>query len=86
LFKINGSKIRLFCGSIATNDELVLLTIGGKYFEAIMHMTKYEFLDLPHPNQIQHFISIRIHRKFQLLTTFDLVGFQENIQQFIPQA
>jgi hypothetical protein len=49
-------------------------------------MTKSEFLDLPHPKQVQLLISIHIHGKFQLLTTFALVGFQENIQQFIPQA
>jgi hypothetical protein len=45
-------KLSFFCGSIATNAELVLLTIEGKWFEAIVHMTKSEFLDLFHPKQI----------------------------------
>jgi hypothetical protein len=61
------------------------LTIEGKWLEAIVHMKKSEFLDLPCPKQVQLFISIRIHGKFQLSTTPTLVGFQENIQQFIPQ-
>jgi hypothetical protein len=42
-------KLSFLHGSIATNDELVLLTIEGKWFEAIVHMTKSKFLDLPHP-------------------------------------
>jgi hypothetical protein len=28
------------CGSITTNNEHVLLTIEGKWFEVIMHLTK----------------------------------------------
>jgi hypothetical protein len=43
-------------------------------------------LDLPRPKQIQPFISICIHDKFCLLTTFAFVGFQEDIQQFIAQV
>ncbi len=62
-------------GSIATNDELVLLTIEGKWLEAIMHMTASKFLDLLCPKQIQLFILIRIHGKFRLSPTFALVGF-----------
>jgi hypothetical protein len=57
-------KLSFLRGSIATNVELVLLTIEGKWFEAIVHMTKFEFLDLPHPKQIKLFISIRIRGKF----------------------
>jgi hypothetical protein len=45
-------------GSIATNDEHVLLTIEGKWLEAIVHMTKSKFLDLPHPKKVKLFISI----------------------------
>jgi hypothetical protein len=63
----------------------MLLTIESKWLKVIVHMKKIEFLDLLCPKQIQFFISIRIHAKFQLLTTLALVGFQENIQQFIPQ-
>jgi hypothetical protein len=48
-------------------------------------MTKSEFLDWPCAKQVQLLISIRIHNKFCLLTTSALIGFQENIQQFIPQ-
>jgi hypothetical protein len=51
-------------GSITINDEHVLLTIEGKWFETIVHITKFEFLDLPHPKQIQFLISIHIHGKF----------------------
>jgi hypothetical protein len=78
-FKINDSKIKFLCGSIVTNVELVLLTIEGKWIEAIVHMMEYELLDLPHPKQVQLPILIRIHAKFQLLPTFALVGFQEDI-------
>ncbi len=56
-------KSRFFCDSIATNDELVLLTIEGKWLEAIVAMRKFEFLDLFRPKQVQFFISIRIHGK-----------------------
>jgi hypothetical protein len=45
-------KLGFFRGSLATNDELVLLTIEGKWLKAIMHMTKFEFLDLLHPKQV----------------------------------
>jgi hypothetical protein len=45
-------KLGFLRGSIVTNDEHVLLTIESKWFEAIMHMTKFEFLDLFHPKQV----------------------------------
>jgi hypothetical protein len=64
----------------------MLLTIEGKWLEAIVHMTKSKFLDLPCPKQVQFFISIYIHGKFWLSPTFALVGFQEDIQQFIAQG
>jgi hypothetical protein len=51
------------------------LIIEGKWLEAIVYMTKSEFLDLPRPKQVQLLISIRIHDKFQLSTTFAIVGF-----------
>jgi hypothetical protein len=58
-------KLNFFCGSITTNDELMLLTIEGKWFEAIVHMmTKSKFLYLFHPKQVQLFISIDIHGKY----------------------
>ncbi len=38
-------KLSLFCGSIATNDELVLLIIEGKWLVAIVHMLEFKFLD-----------------------------------------
>ncbi len=79
-------KVGFLCGSIVTNDEHVLLTIEGKWLETIVHMTKLEFLDLPHPKQVQLFISICIHIKFRLSTTSTLVGFQENTQQFFSQV
>jgi hypothetical protein len=43
-------KLGFLHGSIATNDEPMILTIEGKWLEAIVHMTKFEkFLDLPYP-------------------------------------
>jgi len=39
-------------------------------------MTEFEFLDLPHPKQVQRLISIRIYGKIWLLTTFALINFQ----------
>ncbi len=63
----------------------MLLIIKGKWLEAIVHMTKSKFLHLPCPKQIQLVISIHIHGKFQLSPTFALIGFQKDIQQFIPQ-
>jgi len=47
-------------------------------------MTEFEFLVLLHSKQVQLLISIHIHGKFQLSTTFALVSFQEDIQQFVP--
>jgi hypothetical protein len=55
-------KLGFFRGSIAIIDELVLLTIKGKWFEAIMHMIESKFLNLPCLKQVQLFI--RIHNKF----------------------
>jgi hypothetical protein len=49
-----------FCGSIATNDEPILLTIESKWVEAIMHMTKFAFLNLIHSKQGQMFIPVHI--------------------------
>ncbi len=62
----------------------MLLTIEGKGLEVIMHMTEFEFLDLLHPKQVKFIISIIIHGKFRLSITSTLVGFQKDIQQFIP--
>ncbi len=45
--KSTMKKLDFLHGSIITNDEFVLLTIESKWFETIMHMTKYEFLGLP---------------------------------------
>jgi len=84
--KSTVQKLSFLHGSITTNDEPTILIIEGKWLEAILHMTKYEFLDLPYPKQVQLLISICIHGKFHLLTTSTLVGFQEDIQQFISQA
>jgi hypothetical protein len=37
--KSTVQKLCFLCGSIATNDELVLLTIEGEWLEAIVLMT-----------------------------------------------
>jgi hypothetical protein len=47
---------------IVINDELVLLIIKGKWFEAIVHMIEFKFLDLRCLKQVQLFI--HIHNKF----------------------
>jgi hypothetical protein len=49
-------------------------------------MIKSYFLNLPRPKQVQFLISICIHGKLCLSTTSTFVGFQENIQQFIPKV
>jgi hypothetical protein len=49
-------------------------------------MIESKFLDLSCPKQIQLLSSIHIHGIFCLLTTSTLIGFQEDVQQFIPQA
>jgi len=77
-------KSGFFQGFITTNDELALLTIKGKWLEAIVHMTEFEFLDLPHPKQVQHLNSIRIYGKIWLLTTFALINFQEKHPTIYP--
>jgi hypothetical protein len=64
----------------------MLLTIEGKWFEALVHMTESEFFNLLHPKQVQLLIPIGIHGKFCLSTASTLVGFQKDIQQLIPQA
>jgi hypothetical protein len=70
-------KLSFLHGSIATNDEPVLLTIEGKWLEVFVHMTEFEFLDLPCLKQIQLLISIRIHGKFRLSTTSTFASFQK---------
>ncbi len=47
-------------------------------------MKKFEFLNLAHPKQVQPLVSISVCCKFQLSHT-SLVGFQKDIQQFIPK-
>ncbi len=73
-------------GSIVTNDGRILLTIKGKWLEAVVHMIEFEFLNLAHSKQVQLLISIRVCGKFQLLPTSTLIGFLKNIQKFILKA
>jgi hypothetical protein len=73
-------------GSITTNDGLILLNIEGKGFETIVHMIEFEFLILVCPKQVQFLVSICVCDKFQLSSTYVVIGFQENIQQFIPKV
>jgi hypothetical protein len=58
--KSKVKKSSYLCGSIATNDEPILLTIEGKWVKAIVHTTKFAFLNLIHPKQVQMFIPIHI--------------------------
>jgi len=62
--KSTVQKLGFFGRSIATNDELVLLTIENKWFKTIVHMKKSKFLDLSCPKQVQLVVSICIHGKF----------------------
>jgi hypothetical protein len=61
-------KSGFFRGSITTNDGPILLTIEEEWLEAIVHITKFEFLNLAHPKQVWLFISICVHGKFLILT------------------
>ncbi len=79
-------KLGFLWGSIATNDGLILLTIDGKWFEVIMHITKFKFLNLAPPKQVQFFNSICVCGKFQLPPTCALVSFFKNIQQFTSKV
>ncbi len=45
-------KLGFLHGFIITNDEPMLLTIDGKWFEIIVHMIESEFLDLLRPKQV----------------------------------
>jgi hypothetical protein len=83
--KSKVQKLNFFHGSITTNDELVLLIIKRKCLEVIVHMIESEFVYSLHPKQVQLFISICIHSKFQLLTTSAFINFKKDIQKFIPQ-
>jgi hypothetical protein len=78
--KSTVQKLGFLRGSTATNDDHVLLTIEGKWLEAIVHMTKSEFLNLLCPKQVQLLISIRIYGKFRLLTTSTFIDLKKNIQ------
>ncbi len=60
-------KLGFLHGSIITNDELLLLTIEGKWLEAIVHMIESNFFNLACPKEIQLLISIRIHGKFLII-------------------
>jgi len=54
----------MFHGFIVTKNEIMLITIDDKLLEAIMHMIKATFLNLPHLKQVQLFVLIRICGKF----------------------
>jgi hypothetical protein len=56
------------------------LAIKGKWLEAIVHMTNFEFLNLVRPKQVQLLISIHVCGKFELLLTFAHIGLQKDIQ------
>jgi hypothetical protein len=49
-------------------------------------MKEFEYMNLSCPKQVQLLTSIHIHGKFCLSTASTFEGFQENIQQFIPQV
>jgi len=70
-------KLSFLHGSIATNGEQMLLTIEGKWLEIIVCMTKFEFLDLLHPKQVQFLISIHIHGNFDCRSHLSLLAFKK---------
>jgi hypothetical protein len=67
-------------GSIVTNDGIILLTIEGKWLEAIVHMIEFDFLNFIHQKQVQLLILICVCGKFQFSPTSTLVAFQEDIK------
>jgi hypothetical protein len=75
--KSKVQKLGFFCGTIATNDEPMLLTIKGKWLETIMHMIEIEFLDLPPPKQVQLLISIHTHGNFAYRSHLPLLPFKK---------
>jgi hypothetical protein len=55
LFVVQKSKVYksgFLRGSITTIDGPILSTIEGEWLEAIVHITKFEFLNLVHPKQV----------------------------------
>jgi len=66
-------------GSITTNDAPILLTIERNWFEAIVHMIEFKFMNLVHLKQVQFLVSICVCGKFQLSRTSTLFGFQKDI-------
>ncbi len=68
------------------NGVPILLIIEGKWLEAIVHMIKFEFLNLVHSKQVELLISVCVYGKFQISFTSALLGFQEDIQQFIQEG
>jgi hypothetical protein len=67
-------KLGFLWSFIATTNEPILFTIEGKWLEVIVHITKFEFLNLAHSKQVQLFISICVCGKFQLSPTFAYIG------------
>jgi hypothetical protein len=83
--KSKVQKLDFLHASIATNNELMLLTIDGKWLKAIVHMTRMHSL-IFFFQKVQFLITNYIHNKFQFSLTSFFVGYQENIQQFIPKV
>jgi hypothetical protein len=68
-------KIIYLCAFIATNNEHVLLTIEGKWMEAIVYMTISKLFNCLHLKEVQIFNKIHIYGKFWLAHTSIHVGF-----------
>jgi hypothetical protein len=77
-------KLSFLQGSTLTNDGPILLTIKGKWFEAIVHMTKFEFLNLVRPKQVQFLVPIMFVVNFNccsLLPLLDSKNTYKNLSQ-----
>jgi hypothetical protein len=69
-------KLNFRCGSIVTNDELVLLIIKGKWLEALVHMIEYEFLNLLLLKQVQLLIQFSFMVNFACQPHLLLLAFK----------
>ncbi len=79
--KTTIKKARYLCASIATTEDPIILTIEGKWIKGVVHMLETNFLILPHPKEVQLFIKKKLLGKLLLSLIFQLMGFEEHIEE-----
>jgi hypothetical protein len=87
LFIANGlkskiEKINFLCAFIATNNEHVLLTIEGKWMEAIVHMTNSKLFICLHLKEVQILNKIYICGKFWLTHSYWFLKMHSRINYY----